>query len=196
MRKTILVLGTLLTVFAAGAQEGTWSSDVELGMNNPVTPYASGYDAASLGNFHVGLGGRYMFTNKFGLHLGVNYDQFGERRDTPEFKTGYFRVSLEGVADFGKMVDIDGPFTIMMHAGGGYSVMSHVDYDKNDNMINFTAGITPTYTINDNCAVYLDFTGVAHSYQSRTYDFKNRVNKQGLDGYLYNLSVGFRYTLQ
>lgn len=189
-----MTLGLLLAV-TAYAQEGKLSFDARIGLNNPLTPMAVGYDAPALGGFHAGIGGQYMISDAFGLRLGVNNDWMGEKRDYPAFKTNYFRISLEGVIDFGETVGFDGPFGLNLHAGGGYALMTSSGFDSNDNMLNFTAGLTPRYELRKDCALYLDFTAIANLHQSRTFDFTERASQHGFDGYLFNLSLGFQYTL-
>jgi OmpA-OmpF porin, OOP family len=196
MKKTMMTLGMMLAVTVMHAQDGRLSFDAQIGLNNPITPLATGYDTPGLGGFHVGIGGQYMLTEAFGLRLGVSNDWLGERKDHPEFATNYFRTSLEGVIDFGKIVGLESPYGIYLHAGGGYALMTNIGYDANDNMLNFTAGLTPKYILDDNCTVYLDFTAIANLHQSRTFDFTERASQHGFDGYMVNLSLGFQYTLK
>ena len=89
MRKHLPLLSVLLLSIATmNAQEenqekknvdfNRWSIDINGGVNNPTTPFADGYAAGTLSPFHVDLGGRYMFSPKFGLKLDFGYDQFVE----------------------------------------------------------------------------------------------------------------------
>jgi OOP family OmpA-OmpF porin len=196
MKKTMMVLGMMLAAAIAHAQDGKLSFDAQVGLNNPLTPLAAGYDAPGLGGFHAGIGGQYMISDAFGLRLGVNNDWLTEKRGSPAFKTNYFRISLEGVIDFGETVGFDGPFGLNLHAGGGYALMTSPGSSTNDNMLNFTAGLTPRYELRKNCALYLDVTGIANLKQSRTFDYTARASQPGFDGYLFNLSLGFQYSLK
>lgn len=200
MFKTLLALSVLWPVTTTFAQQTLYdplSLELQAGFNNPVNPMASGYDASTLGPFHAGLGMRYMLNPKFGVRLQTGYDQFRNSGNSLHFSTNYFRVSAEGVMNAGnvfRFYDWSKRFGLLIHGGFGYSVMKgHSNIAGNDQMMHVLAGITPQIRLTDRWVISLDVTSLAHIYQSRTYDYSQFNVKRGVDGYLFNLSVGVQY---
>ncbi len=191
-------LGVLLSFCFAFGQDTTYnrfSVDAQFGLNNPVEPMAAEYDAATLNLFHVGLGFRYAFNTKFGLRLGGGYDQFQERAGTPEFSTDYYRVSLEGVANLGNIMDFQSwtrRIGLLLHAGPGYSILNGDEMDAN-HILHGSIGLTPQVRLSERWNLYLDATTIVHIYQEYTYDQTERNLNRGVDGYLVNLSLGLQY---
>ena len=198
---TLVVLVLLTTVQAQETTYNRFSLDAQFGLNNPVSPMATGYDAPTFGLFHVGLGGRYMFNPKFGLRLGANYDQLNEADGSSPFRTSYYRTSLEGVVNLGNVLDFNQwtkRFGILLHAGLGYSTMKGDDAvghltTSYDHMLSVVGGITPQVKLSERWNIYLDVTAVAHVYQEYSYDFTRKISDPGFDGYLYNFSLGLQY---
>lgn len=200
MLKTLLALSVLGAVTVTTAQKSLydpWSLEAQVGFNNPVNPMASGYDASSLGPIHTGLGVRYMLNPKFGVRLQTAYDQFHNSSSSLHFSTNYFRVSAEGVINAGnvfRFYEWSKRFGLLIHGGFGYSVMKgHSSYPGNDQMLHVLGGITPQFRLSDRWVISLDATSIAHIYQSRTYDYSQFNIKRGVDGYLFNLSLGVQY---
>lgn len=201
MAKSITLGILLLAAIAARAQDTVYnrfSLDVQFGANNPTTPMSPGYDAPTLGMFHAGLGARYMFTQRFGLRLGLGYDMLGERKGTPEFSTNYYSASLEGVANLGKMFHFkQRVFGLLLHAGLGYSLMDGEENAAADvnHIAHGVIGLTPQFRLGERVNLYVDAAMKAHVYQQYTYDFQRSHNQTGVDGYLYNLSIGLQFNL-
>lgn len=203
MFKQLALATTLLTAYAATAQEETTTSsdklslELQLGLNNPVNPVGAEYDAKSFGFFHTGLGARYMFNSSFGGRLQTGFDNLKGSSDSKDFSTNYFRVSVEGVVNAGNVFHFyewTDRFSVLMHLGAGYSIMKEKESTVGaDNMMHALAGITPQFRLTDRWVLSLDATSIAHIYQSRTYDFSETNPKRGVDGYLFNLSVGIQY---
>lgn len=200
MVKKLTLVAALLGAHVVTAQDSTqnaFSLEVRFGLNNPVNPIASGYDASSLGLMHTGVGARYMFNTKFGLRLYAGYDQLNSRPDySKDFRTNHYAMNLEGVMNAGNVLHFHNwtrRIGLMVHAGAGYSIMNQKDVDGIDRMLQATAGITPMLRLNDRLVLSLDASATAHVYQTRTYDFSEYYYKRGVDGYLFNLSLGIQY---
>lgn len=197
----ILTFFLVLAFGASYCQDATYnrlSVDAQFGLNNPIEPMTSSYDAATLNLFHVGLGFRYAFNTKFGLRVGGGYDNFRERSGTPNFSSEYYRVSLEGVANLGNMMDFQ-TWTrrvgLLFHMGAGYSVLNGSTIAANS-MMHGIIGLTPQVRLSERFSVNLDASVIANVYQKYTYDLRstnNGTNSRGVDGYLINLSVGVQY---
>jgi OOP family OmpA-OmpF porin len=138
-----------------------------------------------------------MITQRFGLRLGLGYDQLSERSGTPRFTTDYYAASLEGVANLGKVFNFTGNrFTMLLHAGLGYSALDGRTSSTDVNhMMHAVGGITPQFRLNDRWSFYVDAMAKAHVYQQTTWDATQRHSDPGIDGYIYNLSVGFQVNL-
>jgi OOP family OmpA-OmpF porin len=196
-----LILLALLNPCVVSAQDAIFDPltlEFQFGLNNPINPMASEYDAQSLGLFHGAAGVRYMFNPKFGLRLQTAYDQFNNRSGTKEFATSYYRVSVEGVVNVGNIFhfyDWTNRFGLLLHTGAGYSSMKEKQSDVGfDQMAHAMVGLTPQLRLNDRWCISLDATSIAHIYQSRTYDFSSGNYKRGVDGYLFSLAVGVQYS--
>jgi hypothetical protein len=200
MHKLLWATAALLLLsgklFSQDAQFDRFSVGAQFGVNNPVDPMALGYDTRSIGLLHAGLDGRFMLSPQFGLRLHTGYDRFSNNEDSPDFKTNYFRISAEGVVNAGTMLhfyDWTDRIGLLVHGGFGYSYMNGENIAGKDQMLHAVIGVTPQVRLSDRWAVSLDLTTVAHVYQSRTYDFTENQNKRGVDGRLFNLSLGVQY---
>jgi OmpA-OmpF porin, OOP family len=195
-----LILGLTFTHFSY-SQDSTYnrfSVDAQFGLNNPLEPMTDNYDAATLNLFHVGLGFRYALNTKFGLRLGGGFDDFMEREGTPVFSSQYYRVSLEGVANLGNIMDFQ-TWTrrvgLLFHMGAGYSVLNGSLIPAN-HMMHGIIGLTPQVRLSERFSMNLDASVIANIYQNYTYDLRSlntSVNSRGVDGYLVNLSLGLQY---
>lgn len=201
MFKRLIVIA-LINSHPVAAQEPVFdplSLEFQLGLNNPVRPFATGYDAQSPGFFHGSLGMRYMFNPKFGLSLQTAFDQFRNDAGTLPFSTSYIRVSAEGVMNIGnifRFYDWTNRFGLLLHTGGGYSTMK----EKNskfafDQMTHVMVGITPQLRLNNRWSIFLDATSIVNMYQSRTYDFSEANDQREGNGKLSVFSLGVRCNL-
>lgn len=192
-----LTLAALFIVSTAAAQNLPYnrlSLDGQFGFNNPVDPMTSGYDTPSIGLFTAGLGGRLMLNPRFGVKLSVGYNRFEARSSSPYFLTNYFRVSGEGVINLGHLLQFNqwtDRIGLLMHTGIGYSTMKEKSADQGwDQMLHGMIGVAPQLRLNSRWSIELDATVFAHAYQTQTYDFVARNADRGIDGYLYNLTLG------
>ena len=208
MRKHLPLLPVLLLSIATmNAQEenqekknvdfNRWSIDINGGVNNPTTPFADGYAAGTLSPFHVDLGGRYMFSPKFGLKLDVGYDQFKEESGSFEFDTKNYRANLQAVVNVGRMLNFEtwtNTLNLQLHGGFGYGYM---EFDKdlgiveNDDMFNMIFGITGQVKLTNRVALNADFTIINNSSQNYTFDGTQlNPDQRGFDATYYTATVG------
>jgi len=172
--------------------------DAQFGLNHAVNPLASGVTMNNFSMFHVGLGGRYMLNSKFGLRLGLNYDQLTGTDGQNDFNTDYYRTSLEGVINLGNLLSFDQwthCFGLLFHAGMGYSVSDSRNVDLGpDHMMNVVGGLTPQFRIGDRMNLYLDASMISNANQDFTYDYTERLTDvRGFAGNLYQYSVGVQF---
>lgn len=194
---TLVVVVFALTIsYSQAPAYNRFSIDGRFGLNNPVEPMTASYDAATLNLFHVGLGFRYAINTKFGFRLGLGYDNFRERVGKPDFSSEYSRVSLEGVANLGNMMDFQSftrRFGLLFHMGGGYSVLNGASIEP-DHIMHAIVGFTPQIRLTERVTMTTDASVLANIYQENTYDLRSKlVNNRGINGYLINVSLGLQY---
>jgi OOP family OmpA-OmpF porin len=181
----------------------SWSIDACFGGTNPVKPYTTGYWSNTVSFFHGSMGARYMFNNKFGIKIDGGYDRVtndivGNNGNSLPFKSHYYRTSLQGVLDLGRVFTFENfseKTSLLFHAGLGSSWLTSKVGGKRDRMVNFLFGFTPQYKINKRMAINVDATFIWHIYQQYTFDMYSSVSKRGFDGFIANATVGVNYYL-
>lgn len=214
MKKKLASVSLLLLSIAASAQNATttsaqssidkpaynkWSIELNGGLNKPMRAITPGYSTESLSAFHADLGARYMFNPKFGLKLDVGYDQFQERKDTPEFDSKYYRASLQGVVNLGRALNFEtwtNTFGLLAHGGFGVSQLSSdKGFDGKDYMAHGIMGLTGQVRLSNRVALTGDLTGIVNGRQNHNFDGKGVPATGSLDGVLLNASVGLTFYL-
>ena len=218
MRLIFVLLAFSLVNLSYGQSYKKWSLEGALGFNNAVGPFAEGYSSNYLTLLHAGVGGRYMLSNKFGVKLDVGFDrikndEWGNIKGpvpgtiSKEFETHYFRLSLQGVFDIGRMAQFDKlneNFSMLLHLGFGFSSLKDQkrsvwfkDWHTqgSDEMMNYMIGITPQYRVSDHWCLYFDASLVANAWQSKTFDFSENAFQKGLHGRLFEFGLGASYYL-
>jgi OOP family OmpA-OmpF porin len=214
MKKKLASLSFLLLTFAASAQNMTtmsakpavdqpeynkWSLELNGGVNKPVRTITPGYSTETLNFFHGDLGVRYMFSPKFGLKLDVGYDQFKERKDTPDFESRYVRASLQGVINVGRALNFEtwtNTIGILAHGGFGVSQIStETGPGGQDYMAHGIAGITGQIKLSNRIALTGDLTGIVNGRQNWNFDGMGNTTTGSFDGVLLNASVGLTFYL-
>lgn len=213
MKKSILAFLLLATgVLAAQETEATtqneknndynqWSIEVSGGVHKPSRPFAEGYytNTPSFGQGQLGV--RYMFNEKFGLRLGLGYNNIeGDDKSLP-FKTSQYRSTLEGVVNLTSLLNFsDWTKTVglLIHGGAGYSIMDYkspVAIEGKDNMLNIMGGITPMVKVGRSVALFGDVSAIGNIRQTYTVDGTQLNNKRDVDGFMVNASIGLNIYL-
>ncbi|MGB1647039.1 MAG: hypothetical protein ACPG9I_07040, partial [Crocinitomicaceae bacterium] len=189
--------------FSQFEQNNKWSIELNGGGTNAVKPYAPMYFSNTVGLFHTSGGIRYMFNNKYGLKLDGGYDrikndEFGSNGFSEEFRTNYYRSSLQLILDLGrafKFENFSNHISLLFHTGAGFSQIRSVDLDKSDNMFNYVVGFTPQIKLGNRVALVADISFIWHIYQQYTFDMTQSHQQRGFDGFLANGSLGFNFYL-
>jgi outer membrane protein OmpA-like peptidoglycan-associated protein len=198
-----IVISLLPNVAFDQKTTNSWSIDACFGGTNPVKPYSLGYWSNTVSFFHSSAGARYMFNNKFGIKLDGGYDRVtndivGNNGNSLPFKSHYYRTSIQGVLDIGRVFTFENfseKTSLLFHAGLGSSWLTSKVGAKRDRMVNFLFGFTPQYKINKRMAINVDATFIWHIYQQYTFDMYSAVTKRGFDGFIANATVGVNYYL-
>jgi ompA/motB domain protein len=199
MKKSILVLASLVITGVSAQDYNKWSVDVNGGLNKPVTPLSPGYSTSTPSLWGANVGVRYMLNNKFGLRLGAGYDSFKEKKDTNKFASRYWNVSLQGYGNLGRVLSFEdwtSDITLLVHAGGGYSQLRS-DYlgDKADQMLFATAGVTPEIRLSNRISLLLDASLYVNARQNRTYDTFGVARRRGVQGAHVTGTIGLNIAL-
>lgn len=207
-KMTLPVLAALFAVSGINAQEkdyNKWSIDLNAGITKPTSPMAAGYFVDSFSPIHADGGVRYMFNNKFGIKADFGYDYMKNGEDSNEFRTTYYRTSLQGVANLGRIMNFEDwtkVLNLQAHMGAGYSwmtpgkdgVFADGAYDK-DQMAHVVLGLTGQVKLGRRVALNADFTMVNNVRQDRNFDGSVASSDRGFDGTLYNATLGLSFYL-
>ncbi|MDB4649965.1 hypothetical protein OAF64_08210, partial [Crocinitomicaceae bacterium] len=200
----IVVFSFSFTMYGQFEQNNKWSLDLGGGLTNAVKPYTTGYFSNTYDLFHVSGGVRYMFNNKYGIKFDGGYDRItnGASGDvlSNEFQTNYYRASLQGIADVGRLLmfeNFTNHISLLFHSGLGFSMLqSDLSFDgNNENMVNFMFGFTPQIKLGKRAALFVDASFIWHVYQQKKFDMTNSHAKRGFDSFLANASIGFNIYL-
>ncbi|QSW89458.1 MULTISPECIES: OmpA family protein [Flavobacterium] len=214
MKKKLVSVSLLLLALTAGAQNmattsaktivdqpeyNKWSIELNGGVNKPTRAMTAGYATESLNFFHGDLGVRYMFNPKFGVKLDVGYDQFKEKKNTPDFESRYVRASLQGVINVGRALNFEtwtNTIGILAHGGFGVSQIStETGFGGQDYMAHGIAGITGQIKLSNRVALTGDLTGIINGRQNWNFDGMGNTTTGSFDGILLNASVGLTFYL-
>lgn len=209
MKKKLVSASLLLLSFAAGAQNmattsakpsvdqpeyNKWSIELNGGVNKPTRTMTPGYTTETANLFHGDLGVRYMFNPKFGLKLDVGYDQFQEKKNTPDFESRYVRASLQGVVNVGRALNFEtwtNTLGLLAHGGFGVAQIStETGFGGQDYVAHGIAGLTGQIRLSNRVALTGDLTGIVNGKQNWNFDGMGNTTTGSFDGVLLNASVG------
>lgn len=187
MKQTILVLLlSVMSIFAfAQKPYNRISLDINGGFNKPMGPLTGGYLSPTLNIGHVDFGLRYMINEYFGIKGDLGLGSFSESKGvSPQFKSNYFRMDIQGVGNIGKMLDLPSlsrKIGLLTHFGAGFGSLNFENFiinDETDYNYNFIGGITGQYKLGKRLALTSDISVIYNGRQTYTFD-----------GNIYNSSV-------
>ncbi|MCZ4320004.1 OmpA family protein [Aequorivita viscosa] len=206
MKKLIFPL-LLFTAYFIYAQEeqsfeyNKWSVEVAGGLHKPGKPFAGNYSTDTPAFGQISLGARYMFNNRGGLKLDFGYSTLQEDDNSLPFKTNYYRVSLQGVANVGSVLNFENwtnRIGLLAHGGIGYSQLSPkepIDRESNDQMLHAIIGLSPQLKLGNRVALTTDVSMIGNVRQDYTWDGTTTTRIRGFDGLMVNFSVGLTFYL-
>lgn len=198
----LVLFPTLLNAQTDLSAMNKWSAGISVGVHDGMAPTRAVTKIYQL--HHYGLNGRYMFTNRAGIMVDVNYDLL-DFVDRP-YNSYYLRSSIQGVVNAGDLLHF--PLAIpriglLVHSGFGLSNLwsnNHPTIDRSeplsvrsDEMINFVFGATPQFKLNERWALNADLSFIFHSRQDNRFDMQASSKKGAIDGYMVNLGIGASY---
>ncbi|PQJ80757.1 OmpA family protein [Polaribacter porphyrae] len=200
LKNTLLSTALLFMTFCINAQEyNKWSLDFGLGVHDVIYPLSPGLRTSSPGFGQVNLGIRHMFNDKFGLRLGLGYQEFSEADGTQAFKSNYYRTSIEAVVNAGNILKFGNwteRFNLLMYGGTGFSMLKVISPTAvDDPMLNFIFGFTPQYKLSNRISLFADVSTIFHHFQHNTYDGAISPGLKQTNVSLYNISLGVNVSL-
>ncbi len=171
--------------------------------NSPGTDWES-----SVAGMHFDFGFRYMFVdltgndflNLLGVKLDFGYDGITSSSATEDKKTtsNLLRFGGHGIINLDPLFTSD-VFGVNLHGGLGVSLLSNNENSTlTDKMLNYIIGATPSYKINENISVNMNFSLIFLSKLDRGVDMIEYIPgapvEKGTAAYS-NISVGITYSL-
>lgn len=184
------------TTDVSSSEYNRWSVDVNAGLSKPTAPFTVNYYSSNTNFIHGDLGVRYMLNNKFGLKLDFGLDSFKNKSEASEFEGKYYRTSLQGVVNLGRILNFDewtNTINLQAHTGAGFSFMTNDNFDGNDDMTNFILGLTAQFRLSNRIALNADFTMINNVNQQYTFDgYEDPAvsEDRGFNSTLYNATLG------
>lgn len=178
-----------------------WSVEISGGVHKPSRFFADGYYTNTPSFGQGSLGVRYMFNDRFGLKTDFGYNAIEGDEGSLPFKSNYYRGSLQGVVNLGNVLrfsDWTQTFGLLVHAGGGYSMLSPkepFETNGNDNMLHLIGGLTGMVRLGNRVALTGDVSAIGNVRQTLTWDGTEVSNVRGVNGFLVNASVGLTFYL-
>ena len=173
MNKYISIFLLISTTFSAQTNYNKLSLEISSGYTSPVQPYLSNY-GSNFSSFNlINIGGRYMFSEKFGVRLEYVNDRFVSNNDA-SVGTYFNRFGAQLVYNLGKDLDLlyltNEQFGILTHAGVGYTRSTIKNLRVTEQIGSVVIGITPQYKVNDRTALFFDFSSIYNFKQHYRYD--------------------------
>ena len=176
-----------------GSGYNRWSIELNGGVNKPQRPFTNGFFTSTPSPWNADLGVRYMFNNKFGIKGDVGYYKFESADDSQEFETEYYRASIQGVANLGRIMNFEtwtNTIGLLAHAGAGYSQFKAENQNYTDRMGNFIIGLTGQVKLSNRIVLTGDFTSITNVRQNYSFDGNTRLNTRGFEGGIFTGTVG------
>lgn len=195
-RISIALLTVVLAANFANAQEknyNRWAVDLNGGIAKPARTLSSGFSAETFENLHLDGGVRYSLNNKFGIKGSFGYDKLDSWTNDRDVKSEYYRTSLEGVVNLGRVLNFENwtrTINVQAHAGGGYSWLRGNEFSGTDNMGHLMAGLTGQIKVHPRVALNADFTVIQNVQQNRNWDGLTATTRSVFQGTMMNATVG------
>ena len=192
----------ILLAFAGklSAQEinyNRWSAELTTGIHVPFSPKEGVARSKYIDFKQFQLSGRYMFSEEFGLKGHYGFNQFANRKNHKE-KLEMHRIGLEGVANIGKLLNVDyrvrEKVNLLVHSGLGISFANSPAETGTDHTGNILVGLTGEIKISNRLTLLTDATYIANFKQHFGYNGIQFENGNSKTGSFLNLSIGIMYS--
>jgi len=228
MKKITLLSLLLISSLSVKAQDkptsdyNHWTIEATVGQGKGVKPYMAGYFSSDSRTFlgkpqanSFSLAGRYMFSPKFGLKLGLHYEDLKnvKNNESLPFEMQMMGISFQGVINLNRLFGIEDNlknFDLLSHAGIRVDRMTSrtenptVTYNVPASNHNFgrteyngglVIGITPQYRFAKKMSVLLDISIQNNYRQHFNWDGSYSEASNNLNGQMITTSLGLTYSI-
>ncbi len=204
--RLILVTVFCFTLFQGFSQDfyslsndfNKWSVDGAVGFTKPYRSFTSGYWTPKIGFLSSDIGVRYMFNEYFGVKYSLGYNYYHSAKNSKEFSTDQYIMSLQGVVNAGRLLKIQSlskKINVLAHAGLGKGNLKYgrpAGRDDVDHIFNIMGGLTGQLSLSDRFALNMDITGLANLSQDHS-SFDGGPPNDWEAGIVFNGTVGVSY---
>jgi OOP family OmpA-OmpF porin len=197
--KTYLSILVLLTAFTLSSQTvryNTLSLEGGVGIHAPLAPGDQIGRSNYVGIGHVQVGMRYMFSQPFGVRAKYSYEGFRDSRNSQGIDMHSFSADL--VFNLGRAINLNlhprmyETIGLLGHAGAGLTIGAPTQGNIFEKIGSFNFGLRPMVRMNDQLAIYGDFTYTMTIKQHYLYNGNlYSSDYQALNGAFASLSIGF-----
>lgn len=135
------------------------SLEMEYGLSVPTTIVSQVGDQRFVSPIHLGVGGRYMFNQKWGVKGNLVYDEFKESAD---LGTRFIRMDAQAHFNLGRDMGITygsgERVGLYAHSGLGLTFAKSYYNDSTEHNINLLIGLSPLFRISNKFAILTDVT--------------------------------------
>lgn len=192
-----------------------WALEISAGQLKGTTPYADGYYSSNPGTFFgsidinsFSIAGRYSFGPKFGVKVGLQYDQLKNlSTNSLPFKMQQIGISVQGVTNLNRLFNIENElkrFGILLH--GGFKIdqmksktantLTNGNYNKKELNGGLVVGITPQYRISNRIAIFGDVTVQNNFRQHFNWDGSySNLSSNNMKGQSVVTSLGLSFSI-
>ena len=195
-----------------------WTVEATVGQSKGRTPYAVGYYSSDpktvFGQLQANsfsLGARYMMSSKFGIKLGLHYEDLKPTNGngSDPFEMEMFGISVQGVVNALRLFDLaesTNRFGLLVHSGFKIDRMTsktpdrvtpylYNDYGRTEYAGGLVVGISPQYRFSKRMSVLLDVSLQNNIRQHFNWNGSYSDGSNNLNGQLINASLGLTYSL-
>ena len=194
----LMLLLATISVTAQSDKFNRFSAEVTTGVHVPLAPNYGISRSKYIVFSQFQISGRYMFTDKFGVKGHYGFNGFSDPKNS-NMKLGLNRLGLEGVANLGKLMNVDyrlrERFGLLLHTGVGVTFAQPSSVDGTDHMGNILVGLTGQIKLNDSFTLLGDMTYIANLKQQYAYNGELiNANYDPEPGSFVKVSIGIMYS--
>lgn len=188
-----------------------WSLEANVGISKGIRPFTDSYFSSNPNKYlninnlnYYRFGVRYMFNDKFGVKLAVDYNKFENDSDTKSlpFESEMYSASFLGVINLGKLLDFQSfsnRFGLLVNGGLMISQFTpqigrYKGITEDNGGILF--GIVPQFKISERLSLVADFSYLTNYRQHYNWDGVSlATSDQNLTGSMTSFSLGLNFYL-
>lgn len=205
MKKTLLTLALLCSIYAGAQQMNSSSIGFSIGAHDGLHPTLNNTKVYQLNRYEANY--RYMLNNRVGFKFDAAYDEFKFTNAHPSTKS--FRIGIQPVFNLTDILHFDDfskRLGLQLHLGGAYATMWNktllngpaelfsVQEGAVDEMLQGIIGLTPQIKLSEKFSMNADISFMGNIRQNNGFDFvATPIQGGGFSAYYAKATVGFTY---